>query len=44
MRQLEETNKVDILQIVSILRQDRGGMVQTLSQYHFVYKVSSTNE
>jgi len=41
MRQLRETNEVDILQIASMLRQDRGGMVQTLSQYHFIYKVSS---
>lgn len=41
MRQLEETSEVDILQIVSMLREDRGGMVQTLSQYHFVYKVSN---
>ena len=39
MRHLEEDNKVDILRIVSTLRQDRGGMVQTVSQYHFVYKV-----
>ena len=39
MRHLEEDNEVDILRIVSTLRQDRGGMVQTASQYHFVYKV-----
>ena len=39
MRELEETNNVDILQIVTMLRQDRGGMIQTPSQYHFVYKV-----
>lgn len=39
MRQLEENNTVDILKIVSLLRQDRGGMVQTVFQYHFVYKV-----
>lgn len=39
MRHLEEDNEVDILRIVSTLRQDRGGMVQTVSQYHFVYKV-----
>lgn len=42
MRQLEEENTVDILKIVSMLRQDRGGMVQTLTQYHFVYKVGFT--
>ena len=39
MRHLEENNEADILKIVSMLRQDRGGMVQTVSQYHFVYKV-----
>ena len=39
MRHLEENNEVDILKIVSMLRQDRGGMVQTISQYHFLYKV-----
>lgn len=39
MRHLEENNEVDILKIVSTLRQDRGGMVQTVIQYHFVYKV-----
>lgn len=44
MRQLEENNKVDILRIVSTLRQDRGGMVQTVSQYHFVYKVGLSSQ
>ena len=39
MKHLEENREVDILKIVSMLRQDRGGMVQTVSQYHFVYKV-----
>ena len=39
MKHLEENCEVDILKIVSMLRQDRGGMVQTVSQYHFVYKV-----
>lgn len=41
MRQLEETNEVDILRIVSVLRQDRAGMIQTPSQYLFLYRVCS---
>lgn len=39
MQQLEETGEVDILKIVSAMRQDRGGMVQTKEQYHFLHKV-----
>ena len=39
MRQLEETEEVDILKIVSTLRQDRGGMVQTRDQYLFLHRV-----
>jgi len=39
MKHLEENGMVDVLKIVSTIRQDRGGMVQTVSQYHFVYKV-----
>jgi len=39
MKHLEENGMVDILKIVSTIRQDRGGMVQTASQYHFIYKV-----
>ena len=41
IKQLEENNSmVDILKIVSTIRQDRGGMVQTVSQYQFIYEVS----
>lgn len=39
MRELEEKNEVDVLNIVSSLRQDRGGMVQTKDQYVFLHKV-----
>ena len=41
MQQLEEKGEVDVLKIVSTLRQDRGGMVQTKDQYLFLYQVSS---
>lgn len=40
MQQLEEKGEVDVLRIVSTLRQDRGGMVQTKEQYLFLYQVS----
>ena len=39
MQQLEEKGEVDVLKIVSTLRQDRGGMVQTKEQYYFLYQV-----
>ena len=39
MKELEEMQCVDILRIVSNLRQDRGGMVQTKDQYVFLHKV-----
>ena len=39
MQQLEETGEVDVLKIVSTMRQDRGGMVQTREQYHFLHQV-----
>ena len=40
MQQVDEKGEVDILKIVSTLRQDRGGMVQTKDQYLFLYQVS----
>ena len=39
MTQLEKEGQVDILKIVSTLRQDRGGMVQTEVQYIFLHQV-----
>lgn len=39
MREIEEKNKVDVLRIVSSMRQDRGGMVQTKDQYVFLHRV-----
>ena len=39
MQQLEETGEVDVLRIVSTMRQDRGGMVQTRDQYLFLHQV-----
>ena len=39
MQQLEEEGQVDLLKIVSTMRQDRGGMVQTRDQYAFLHKV-----
>lgn len=36
-KQLKETGKVDILQTVCSMRLDRGGMIQTLEQYQFLY-------
>ena len=39
MTQLENQGEVDILKIVSTMRQDRGGMVQTEKQYIFLHQV-----
>lgn len=39
MTQLESEGEVDILKIVSTMRQDRGGMVQTEQQYVFLHQV-----
>ena len=41
MRDMENENKVDVLRIVSSLRQDKGGMVQTKDQYVFLHKVTT---
>ena len=38
MQELEERHSVDILLIASLLRQDRGGLIQTREQYHLLYK------
>lgn len=37
---LQGDTKVDILRIISTLRQDRHGMVQTKDQYRFIHQVS----
>ena len=39
MTQLENEGEVDMLKIVSTMRQDRGGMVQTEQQYVFLHQV-----
>lgn len=39
MTQLEKEGEVDIMKIVSTMRQDRGGMVQTEQQYIFLHQV-----
>ena len=39
MQQLEEGGEVDVARIVSTMRQDRGGMVQTKDQYVFLHQV-----
>ena len=39
MQQLDEDGEVDVLQILSSLRQDRGGMIQTKEQYVFLHQV-----
>lgn len=36
---LQGDSKIDVLRIVSTLRQDRPGMVQTKDQYRFVHQV-----
>ena len=38
MQQFDQEGEVDILQILSSLRQDRGGMIQTREQYVFLHK------
>jgi hypothetical protein len=39
LRQLDAENQVDIVRIVCNLRKERGGMIQTLEQYEFIYQV-----
>lgn len=41
MMTIETTGRIDVVDIVSRMRQDRPGAVQTRSQYRFVYKVCS---
>ena len=36
---LQGDPKVDVLRIVSTMRQDRAGMVQTREQYRFIHQV-----
>lgn len=36
--------KIDVLRIVSTLRQDRAGMVQTREQYRFIHEVNTLRE
>lgn len=36
---LEDSGEVDILKLVSTMRQDRGGTVQSRTQYIFLHKV-----
>ena len=39
LRQLDESGEVDVLKILSSLRRDRGGMIQTKEQYLFLHQV-----
>lgn len=39
IKQIDLNNLVDIVKIVCNLRIDRGGMIQTLEQYEFIYQV-----
>ena len=40
MHQLEAEQKVDVVDTVTTVREDRGGMISTKEQYAFVYQVS----
>ena len=42
MQVYEDTGEVDVLKVVSTMRQDRGGMVQNKNQYIFIHKVSAS--
>jgi receptor-type tyrosine-protein phosphatase R len=41
MQQFDQEGEMDLLQILSSLRQDRGGMIQTKEQYAFLHKVNT---
>ena len=41
VRQIDGTGSVDVPRIVSTLRKDRGGLVQTLAEYEFLYKLAA---
>ena len=36
---MDQSNEVDVLKILSSLRRDRGGMIQTKEQYYFLHQV-----
>ena len=38
-QQLENEQQVDVVDIVTTMREDRGGMISTQEQYAFVYQV-----
>ena len=40
---LQGDPKTDVLRVVSTLRQDRAGMVQTREQYRFIHEVAKLN-
>ena len=44
MQDLEKSGRCDVLQTVSKLRLDRGGVVQTKDQYVLIYMVSCVLE
>lgn len=43
MQQLDEEGEVDVLRILSSLRQDKGGMIQTKEQYLFLHQVCTAS-
>lgn len=43
MQQIDREGEVDVLKILSSLRQDRGGMIQTKEQYVFLHQVNNFN-
>lgn len=43
MQQLDREGEIDLLKILTTLRQDRGGMIQTKEQYVFLHKVNKLN-
>eukprot|EP00053_Salpingoeca_punica_P018876 m.187562 g.187562 ORF g.187562 m.187562 type:complete len:808 (+) comp17524_c0_seq1:80-2503(+) len=41
IHQIETTSAVDVVAAVAMVREDRGGCVETLEQYHFIHKAMS---